>query len=107
MKRIFGVFMLFLLSAAACSGDKTAKVGFIDKQRKMVINPQFDYASGFADGLAQVRIGDDKTGKYGFIDKQGKMVINPQFDYASGFADGLASVRIGDSKTGKYGFISR
>jgi hypothetical protein len=74
---------------------------------KFVINPQFDFAIGFADGLAVVQIGDDRTGKWGYIDKQGKMIINPQFDFAIGFADGLAAVRIGDDKTGKWGFIAR
>ena len=77
MKRIFGVFMLFLLSAAACSGDKRPPSvrahdeisSVTEKTGHFVINPQFDYASGFADGLALVRIGDDKTGKYGFISR--------------------------------------
>ena len=47
----------------------------------MVINPQFDAASPFSEGLAHVRIG----GKWGYIDPAGKMVINPQFDAASPF----------------------
>lgn len=47
----------------------TGKFGYIDKTGKLVVNPQFDYASDFADGLALVRIGDDKTGKYGYIQR--------------------------------------
>ena len=43
--------------------DKTGKYGFIDKQGKWVIQPRFDDAERFSDGLAAVRIGDDKTGK--------------------------------------------
>jgi hypothetical protein len=78
-----------------------------DATGKMVINPQFDAAYGFNDGLAAVRIGDDQTGKWGYIDKQGKMVINPQFNYASRFNDGPAAVGIGDYQTGKWGYISR
>ena len=77
---------------------------------KFVINPQFNFANDFSEGLAAVRIGDDKTGKWGYIDKQGKMVVNPQFDcdwVCSGFSEGLAAVRVGDDKTGKWGYISR
>src|SRR5665647_3061788 len=83
----------------------------IDKQGKLVINPQFGpgllSARSFADGLAAIRIGDDKTGKYGYIDKQGKMVISPQFDYTSEFAEGLVAVRIGANDNGKWGYVSR
>ena len=78
---------------------------------KMVINPQFDAADNFQEGIAAVFIGGmGYGGKWGFIDKQGKMVINPQFDcdwVCSGFSEGLAAVRIGDDKTGKWGYISR
>ncbi|PSO79918.1 MAG: hypothetical protein BRC51_06045 [Cyanobacteria bacterium SW_12_48_29] len=42
----------------------------------MVINPQFDYAGEFSEGLAPIKISD----KWGYIDKTGEMVINPQFD---------------------------
>jgi hypothetical protein len=34
-----------------------------------VINPQFDLAYQFSDGLARVRIGADKTGKWGYISR--------------------------------------
>ena len=74
---------------------------------KFVINPQFDSANNFSEGLAAVRIDDDKTGKWGYIDKQGKMAINPQFDSAFDFREGLAAVLIGDHKTGKRGFIDK
>ena len=73
------------------------------KTGTFVINPQFDYAEPFSDGLAVVRIGDFETGKDGFIDKTGTFVINPQFDDARSFSEGLARVRIGD----EWGFIAR
>ena len=45
---------------------------------KFAINPQFDDAAEFSDGLAPV-----KQGKHwGFIDPTGKFAINPQFDEA-------------------------
>ena len=52
------------------SGHKTGEI---------VINPQFDYAGCFSEGLAVIRVGDQNTGKFGFIDKTGQMVIKPQF----------------------------
>ncbi|HDS30236.1 MAG TPA: WG repeat-containing protein, partial [Firmicutes bacterium] len=70
------------------------KWGFIDKTGKITINPQFDRAESFSEGLARVRLGDWKTGKWGFIDKTGQFVISPQFDEASSFYEGLASVEI-------------
>jgi hypothetical protein len=36
---------------------------------KMLINPQFDQASPFSEGLAAVRIGDYNTGKLGYISR--------------------------------------
>src|SRR5665647_783442 len=79
----------------------------VETTGKIVINPQFDGAGPFSDGVAVVRVGDDKTGKYGYIDKQGKIVIPTQFDEAGSFSDGLALVRIGNEKTGKYGYIDK
>ena len=54
--------------------------GFVDKSGQTVINPQFDRAEVFADGLAPVRMG-----RWGYVDPSGKVVINPQFDNAAVF----------------------
>ncbi|GHT08964.1 hypothetical protein FACS189426_05930 [Bacteroidia bacterium] len=56
--------------------DNNNKYGYRNKKGETVINPQFDDADTFSEGLAPVKIGD----KIGFIDKKGKIVINPQFD---------------------------
>ena len=77
--------------------------GFIDKRGTIVVNPQFDAAEDFHEGLARVCSGD----KWGYIDKEGKYVIPSQFDVAKDFHDGLACVCIGNrwgyiDKTGKY-----
>lgn len=66
------------------------------------IQPQFDDAGNFVEGLAPVRTGSTFSGKWGYIDKTGKYVIKPEFDEANDFADGLAAVRIGE----KWGYIS-
>lgn len=71
------------------------RYGFIDKDGKFVINPQFDDARSFADGFAAV-----KMGHWGFIDKTGKIIINPQFDDAESFSEGLAVVKMG----GHFGY---
>ena len=65
-----------------------SKYGFIDKNGKVVIEPQFDYAGAFSEGLGKVK----KDGKWGFIDKSGKVVIEPQFDSIFNFSEGLAEV---------------
>ena len=47
------------------------KYGFIDKNGKVVIEPQFDGILDFSEGLA----GAEKDGKWGYIDKSDKLVI--------------------------------
>ena len=52
--------------------------GYIDKTGKVVINPQFEKAQPFSEGLAAIRLGR----KWGFVDRSRKMTINSQFDDA-------------------------
>src|ERR1039457_6337748 len=73
------------------------KTGFINKEGKLIINPQYDNASNFYDGLALVTIGS----KSGYIDKEGKTVINPQFDHGGGFSAG-AEYRIDEVRSGGF-----
>ena len=87
-----------LLSAK--SGEKW---GYVDDTGLFIINPQFDYAGDFVEGLACVKAND----LYGYIDTEGKYVINPQFDNAGNFVEGLALVKSGEKwgyidNTGKY-----
>lgn len=77
------------------------KYGYIDSTGKVVINPQFDYASSFEDGLALVKKGK----KYSFIDKTGKIVIDPPYTLAADFSEGLAMVGNFGNGKGKIGFI--
>lgn len=74
------------------SGEKW---GYIDKQGKIQINPQFNQANIFIDGLALVANSD---GKFGFINEEGKYVINPIYKDASFFQDGWALVVSDNSK---------
>ena len=47
--------------------------GFIDKAGKIVINPQFDDAMSFTNGMSRVRL----SGKTGYIGPDGKYIWNP------------------------------
>ena len=85
---------------------KTDKWGYINNEGKMVINPSFESASLFCEGLAVVR----ENGKTGYIDPSGKFVIAPTFANGTNFSEGLAFVTPvkGDpvciDKTGKVMF---
>ena len=71
--------------------------GFVNKEGKIVISPQYEDAGWFMDGLAHVKM----NGKWGYIDKNGKTAIPFEYDDACGAGDGLASV----AKNGKYGLV--
>jgi len=75
------------------------KVGYIDKEGDFVIEPKFDDAKDFYEGLAPVKVGR----KWGYIDKTGEFVIEPQFDNADIFSSGVAAVQV----DGKWGFIDK
>jgi len=77
------------------------KYGFIDRNGKTIIPPQFDLTYGFGEGLAAVQIGK----KWGYIDTTGRMVIAPQeFWNVKPFHNGLAQVQ---TKDGSVGYIDR
>ena len=82
----------------------------------MVVEPRFDLAGPFKEGLAQVKI----DGKMGYIDKSGTMVIEPRFEddqfqsdpdekpvFIGEFVEGLAAVRhaLGLEQVAGWGFI--
>ena len=65
------------------------KWGFIDKEGTQVIEPSYDEAKSFSNGLAAVKKGD----KWGFINTSGTLVIDYQFDLADYFTeDGICFV---------------
>lgn len=87
-----------------CNGGFNCQLGekglYSIRERKILINPQFDGLGALVDGLIPVKI----DGKWGYIDTSGKYVIQPQFTHASSFRDGLAQVGLLDyiDKTGTY-----
>ena len=81
------------------------KWGFVDKDGKIKINPQFYNVDIFSNGRCAVT---NKDGKSGYINTEGKMVINYQFDEAASFHENnMACVKLGDKwgvidENGKY-----
>ena len=84
------------------------KWGYIDHKFELVIEPQFDNAEAFNEGLAVVSmktVSDGSTTSIelqGYIDSTGKIVIPCEYDRAFPFSEGIAVV---ESK-GKYGFVN-
>jgi len=92
------------LSAFSIIDSSGVKWGFVDKEGKVKINPQFSNTGNFSNGKCAV---ENSDGKWGYIDKEGKMLINYQFEKAKEFVDGKAIVVSGDKtglidETGKY-----
>jgi len=97
------------------------KSGFMDRTGKLVIEPQFEDAGDFSEGLAPVKVrGEVMTRcprepsgyrksfrmKWGYVDKTGKFVIPPEFEWADPFSEGLGAIYQCDEgffidKTGK------
>ena len=73
--------------------------GFMDARGKTVIQPRFDDAGYFFNGLARVKVGK----LWGFTNEAGKTVIPPQFEAAGDFRERLAPVRVGR----KWGYIDQ
>jgi len=79
---------------------KNGLTGYLNVKGKVVIEPKFQVAFAFSDGLARVC----KGGQVGYIDNRGEWVIPPRFQYAKDFSEGLAGVRLGEEG---WGFVDR
>jgi len=79
--------------------------GYMDISGTVVIEPQFDFATPFSEGLALV----SQKQKFGYIDETGAWVIKPQFRDARPFAEGLALVdtAVGKSFKTAYAYIDK
>ena len=73
--------------------------GFIRGDGELTIDPIYEYAGDFVEGLAFVQ----KRGKSGFVNKKGDVVITIEYDEVSDFVNGVSVVE----KDGKYGVIDR
>jgi hypothetical protein len=86
-------------------------IGYIDRNGKMVVAPQFGIAGPFKEGLACVRF---DNGKRGYIDKTGKFAIQPEYSDANYFSEGLAAVNLFgvvsdpiNTHGGRWGYIDK
>ncbi len=76
------------------------KVGFINRNGKLVIPAKLRDAGSFRDGLAPFEASNNK---WGFIDKAGRIAIPATYDWAISFNEGLALVQLGKL----WGYINR
>jgi hypothetical protein len=76
-----------------------SKWGYIDRTGFYAINPKFDDAGSFSEGLAAVQSGSN----WGYIDKLGAWAIRPMFEDANGFSEGIAGVK----SRKQWGYIDR
>lgn len=78
------------------------KAGYIDRTGKIVLEPKFDGASYFSEGLARVSFGRDtiitEGFSQGFVDESGAVVIRGDWDVASHFSEGLAAIGYDQTK---------
>lgn len=83
------------------------KWGFVNAKGKFIINPTFEDAKGFSNGLAPVKL----NGLWGYIDNKGSLVYEPQFQWAGHFDEwGVAKVLLGEAHRpyqGKHGYINK
>jgi len=84
-------------------GEANSSVTFmVDGEGDRVGSQVFDRASGFSEGLADVReVGAGR--KQGYIDPDGRYVIEPKYDKALAFEGGAARVELDD----EHGLIDR
>src|SRR3990172_9166167 len=81
------------------------KWGYIDRQGRVVVEPQFDEAYPFSEGLGRIGVDQKTAGKFGFVDATGAIVIEPQFGWANSFSEGVALARL--EPGGKNGYIDK
>jgi len=89
------------LAAARVHKAGVLKLGYLDRKGAFAIEPRFDAASAFSEGLAFVHLRDEH--KSGYIDKQGRWAIEAALEDGRAFVEGVAPARQG----GKWGFIDR
>lgn len=94
---------LALLEAKLSPVSRGGKMGYANKADKVIIEPRFDWADDFHEGLAVVRIGQ----LWGYIDQTGATVIPLKYMDASPFSEDLAAVAEWSNTEYKVGYINK
>lgn len=71
---------------------KEYKWGYVNEKGEMVIEPKFDDAWNFHEGLAAVKV----EWARGYINRDGAYVVEPKYQHAGPFRDGKARVMLDD-----------
>jgi hypothetical protein len=91
---------IIVLTAASCGGGSSAgdvnlfpvkigdSYGYINRKGEIVINPQFDQATLFRNGVALVKTGE----QYAYINEKGEYLSTKRYKEALNFSEGLAWV---------------
>lgn len=96
MKRIFIILIInwifsFIPSIYAqelFAKESNKKWGFVDKKGLWIIQPKYQNARDFKEGVGAIQ----KGSKWGFISASGKLSIKPKFGYVQDFSEGKAAV---------------
>lgn len=84
--------------------NEKGKYGYMDStERKVIIEPKFDYIGIFTDEVARVNINN----AWGFIDKSGKVIIDPKFQHVRDFHEGFAAFMVKRFGVKKWGYINK
>jgi len=76
-----------VMANKVCSCHKmTSYFGFIDRNDKWIIEPDFERADIFSNGLAAVGVGAEEIYSYGYIGMNGDWVIKPIYKEAGRFS---------------------
>ena len=113
-KTIFTICLLLLGTMALQAQelkyfrDNYGKYGYKDQSGKIVVEPKYDRAYNFSEGLAMVELNK----KWGFIDEKGKEIaydniLGFKYDYVLGFSEGLAAVKKNVIDLALWGFIDK
>lgn len=99
------ITFLFLVNSAFCQDKdlfqiaKNGKIGYINQDGEVVIQPKYLEGGEFSEGLASVRL----NGKYGFINTRDEITIPPTYDFVETFYRGIVNVYI----NGEVMFINK
>lgn len=89
---------IFLFSADLAVVQIGEKYGYIDKNNNIKIQPKYDLALSFSDGLAVVAKCEKGQYMCGYIDVNDNIIIDFEYESATPFNAGMASVK----KEGKW-----